>query len=284
MRPADVLGQAKAFYEEGDYTHARDLLVAFLRSDKHHVDELREAHTYLAASYFFLGDKPDARSQLELLFRKDHFARIDPVAFPPEIVDLGDEVLKQLEHEEKAEPEVKPEPKPEPKVEVKPEPKPNLDPKPDAKPNQIIITKSDPAAPKQMVLKPAPPIALAFIPFGVGQFANEQYLKGSVFAALEVAAFAVAGYELNAVQAYKSSDGATLFGYKTLLPGHEDDFRNGQLVYLVAFWTGVGMAVGGIVDALLSRPGDELVPAPAGLTSGPQVRLKLVPNGLQVRF
>ena len=87
------------------------------------------------------------------------------------------------------------------------------------------------------------------------------------------------------MQAYKSSDGATLFGYKTLLQGREDDFRNGQLVYLVAFWTGVGVALGGIVDALLSRPSDELVLAPAGAAlSGPQVKLKLVPNGLQVRF
>ena len=190
MKPADVLGQARAFYEEGDYTHARDLLVAFLRTDRHPVDELREAHTYLAASYFFLGDKPDARRQLEQLFRKDHFARIDPVTFPPEIVDLGDEVLKQLEHEERADPEPKAEVKPEPRPEPRPEPAP----KPDVKPNQIIITKSDPTAqPRPMVLKPAPPLALAFVPFGVGQFANEQYLKGAVFATLEVVAFAVAG-------------------------------------------------------------------------------------------
>jgi hypothetical protein len=90
-------------------------------------------------------------------------------------------------------------------------------------------------------------VGWAFVPFGVGQFANDQPVKGTLFCVSEVALFLTAGTALGVFEASKVNGGFMQGG----------DFRDtGQakvleVVYLAAFWAGVALMAVGIVDALV---------------------------------
>ena len=116
-------------------------------------------------------------------------------------------------------------------------------------------------------VEPAP-LIFAFIPFGVGQFANEEPVKGALFLAGEAIAFGTFAGALAAFEANKV-DGGFLEGGRFRDP---ELARTLQTVYLVAFWTGAALAGTGIVEALVSRPSSSV----AGLT--------LSPNTLVLRF
>lgn len=95
-------------------------------------------------------------------------------------------------------------------------------------------------------------LAWAFVPLGVGQFANEQPVKGTLLFVAETAAFATAAGALAAFEKNK-------VGGELMVSGHfrEQDVplaEKLQTTYLAAFWGGVGLAVIGVIDALLSRP------------------------------
>ncbi len=96
-----------------------------------------------------------------------------------------------------------------------------------------------------------PPLALAFVPFGVGQFANHAPVKGTAFLVGEVAAFTTFGVTLGMFESEK-------------LPGSGGMFQGGafrdtskaqglETAYLVSFWTGVALAAAGVVDAVIER-------------------------------
>jgi len=120
----------------------------------------------------------------------------------------------------------------------------------------------------------APPrrsVAWAFVPFGVGQFANEQPVKGTLFFVGETAAFSLAAGALIAFESNKTSGGF-------FQGGTFDDpvlADRLQATYLVAFWSGVGLLAVGFVDALLSRRGAD--PPQTGA-------LLFSPGGMVVRF
>jgi hypothetical protein len=96
-----------------------------------------------------------------------------------------------------------------------------------------------------------PPLALAFVPLGVGQFANRSPVKGSLFAAGEVAAFGVFGVALSRFEAAKLPGSGGLFqGGKFADPAGAQSL---QTTYMTAFWIGVGLVAVGLVDALVCR-------------------------------
>ncbi len=93
----------------------------------------------------------------------------------------------------------------------------------------------------------------AAIPFGVGQFANDQPVKGTLFFAAETLAFgtfagALAAFEVSKVR-------GELFKW-----GEFEDPAAAQrlsTVSVIAFWSGVGIAALGILDAFYNRPDEE---------------------------
>jgi len=96
-----------------------------------------------------------------------------------------------------------------------------------------------------------PPLALAFVPLGVGQYANRSPVKGTLLLAGQAGAFATFGWALSRFEAQK-------------LPGSGGLFQGGrfedpaaaatmQKTYLTAFWVGVGLVAVGIADALIFR-------------------------------
>ena len=92
-------------------------------------------------------------------------------------------------------------------------------------------------------------VGWALVPFGIGQFANGQPVKGTVFCVSELALLLTAGTALGAFEASKVSG--------TFMQG--GDFRDtGQaktleVVYLAAFWAGVALMAVGVVEALVVR-------------------------------
>jgi tetratricopeptide (TPR) repeat protein len=95
LRPAsahandfDQFQNARVAYESLNYALAADLfqnlLATTTASDRRPV--VVESRKYLAAAYLFLGRRPEAEAQFELLLRAAPDYVIDPVAFPDEVV------------------------------------------------------------------------------------------------------------------------------------------------------------------------------------------------------
>jgi tetratricopeptide (TPR) repeat protein len=84
----DQFQNARVAYESLNYALAADLfqnlLVTTTPSDRRPV--VVESRKYLAAAYLFLGRRPEAEAQFELLLRAAPDYVIDPVAFPDEVV------------------------------------------------------------------------------------------------------------------------------------------------------------------------------------------------------
>lgn len=252
----DQLTAGRSAYEEGEYGKARLLLGQLVESRSLSPDDLRLARTYLAAAHYFFGDIPAARRQMQALFCQNAFARVDPVVFPPEVVRLSTEVLKDLEaHDSCERPKPPPTPAPEP-----------AKPAASTSPTPAPAAATSPAEPPRT---PAP-LALAFMPFGVGQFANGDYGKGAAFLVLGTGALATfATFELLAEQQKGASEKNVPFiQYDAATLRDPEAFRRDTIVYTVAFWSGVGIWGIGIVDALICRPD-----APA--TGTPPQALKL---------
>lgn len=99
-------------------------------------------------------------------------------------------------------------------------------------------------------------LALALIPFGVGQFANEAPYKGAFFLGAEVLAFGTAAAAFAAFEANKLPGSPGPFGCFAETPCRFADPAQAQtlqMVYLAAFWTGTAIATAGVVEALLDR-------------------------------
>ncbi len=120
------------------------------------------------------------------------------------------------------------------------------------------------AEPESTARRTAPrrSVLYSFVPFGVGQFANEQPVKGSLFLVSETLAFGTAAAAFAAFESNKIEGG--------LFEGGR--FRDPELAstlqttYLAAFWAGAALVVGGVVDALVSRPDPQ---DPVAVTFGP---------------
>jgi len=99
-------------------------------------------------------------------------------------------------------------------------------------------------------------VAWALLPFGLGQFANDQPVKGGLLCAGQILAFGTFAASLAAFESNKITGEFGKWGtfQDTGLA------RTLQTTYLVAFWTGVALVAVGIVDALVFRPtGDTVV-------------------------
>jgi hypothetical protein len=296
------LAKAKTFYENGDCAHARDTLVALLRNPPTDVEELRQARTYLAASYLLLGDEASARQQFETLFRANPFARVDSVLFPPEVVDLADSVLKKLEKEAQAKKDDKGAQANDVNANANGSGATNKSQdglaqnttgssasgNANSKGGTSVIKNNPPP------IREPPPLAYAFVPFGVGQFANDQYGKGALFLTAET--ILVVSFVANAAFAESLKTGGTPFISYQVAPQNQDAFNRYQAFYIASFWIGVGVYAIEVIDALISRPTVAELNNPNGDVGGMGSRasldsamfsrkqFQLLPNGLQVRF
>ncbi len=218
-----ALNQAVDAYEQGEYTTSSAKLERLLERGMASDSEGR-ARLYLSASYFALDSRALARSTLEALFAKAPDTKVDPALFPPAFCDFAEEARRELSSRK-----VDPTPRPEPTLNLRaPEP---------------------------------PPYTLAFIPFGVGQFATQRPAKGLALLGLEVAGLTVAAVGKLSFESLR-------------LPGNEGRFSDPekakklQWTFLGAFWAAVGIAAYGVIDAAWEWPKVQPGPAPATSAAG----------------
>jgi hypothetical protein len=230
--------RAIIYFQEADFLPAKDILLALVEAPELSEEERIRARSYLAASYYELGDEPAARQQLRLLALAHPSARLDPGVFLPELVALAERTRAEVAQESRA-------------VTVAPVPAP-----------APALTPS--------VVRTVPPLSAAFVPFGGGQFANGQPLKGAGFLSAQALAFAYFGYNLYQFESRKEPGGVFL---RSGTFRDVDEARGFSTHYRVAFGVGLILVAAGVVDAVLSRGAQE-TPVEEG-PPGPRPPLQL---------
>lgn len=128
-----------------------------------------------------------------------------------------------------------------------------------------------PAAAATAPAEPAPVrrgVGWALLPFGIGQYANGEPVKGTLICITEILLFATAGAALGIVESAKDVNYGFMNGGKM-----RDEQLGDALVmtYMIAFWAGVAVVGIGIADALIYRPSETTTVA-------------LAPTGVAVKF
>lgn len=149
---------------------------------------------------------------------------------------------------------------------------------------QLLDLRNTPSAP----MESPPPFALAFVPFGTGQFVTGRPGIGAVFLATEAVAFGAAAVGVIQAERLKEPgpDNVLLVGGTVTTPNLAA-YERWERLYVYAFWSGVGLAAVGIAEAVWSWPqtGSSAPTGPAATPAAPPATsLRLLPNGLVVRF
>jgi hypothetical protein len=235
--PEAIFQSAIEDFEFGEHAQAAGKLRSVLEPIKLKArEDLIVARQYLGACYHLLDDRPNAKKEFALLLALDPNHKLDPEVFSPALVQFFEEVRAEagLKHQQ-----VSPVPPPPPPVIAPPPP---------------VVTPPPPPPPQ--VTTPAPADhspAWSVVPFGVGQFANHHPVRGALFATLEVGLFATAIGTYLSFEGLKKTDG-------TFAMEDTGTAEGLQTAYLITFWGGIAIMAVGVLEALISYPGD--VPPP----------------------
>ncbi|GEM_PF-3376474 len=209
--PARVAATVMAVYEEAlnafkyqDFDTAIPLFRKVLARPGHLTRQQKwRAREFLGASLWFNGNKPGAEDQFTGLLIKNPQARLDPAYYPPQMIGDFNRVRRKM-----------------------------------IKLGMIKADDKPAPAPKTDKYKP-PPAILSYIPFGVGQIANDEVGKGIAFMVAETA--------LAATSLYYYSENVRS-GAKAI--PHTDAAKAGQLVPAIGFYV---VAAWGVIDAVFNR-------------------------------
>lgn len=235
--PEAIFKSAIEDFEFGEHAMAAEKLRGILEPPKlSSREDLIVARQYLGACYQMLGEKTKAKSQFSMLLALDPKHKLDPEVFSPALVEFFEEVRKEVGMDTAGE---------------------RHDPPP---PDKKIDDKNglnDASIVKPVLKRDPPSAAFMLIPFGVGQFANHHPVRGSLFAAGEVGLFATSIITFTMLNSLKLQDDSRCPA-RGLCVAPEDQSRAGtlQTVYLSTFWAGLGVVAIGVVEALISYPGD----------------------------
>jgi tetratricopeptide (TPR) repeat protein len=235
-----------------------------------------EARKYLGATYLFLGKKDAAREQFRLLLEEDPDYDIDPVAFPEAVVQTFQEVQKKVEAENARKSALD-------AARRKRERADELD---ELISQQQRIRMLEELAATETVEKVNSRWSAA-LPFGIGQFQNEDRKLGIMFAVTE--------------SAFLAASIATFIGHNSLrdenpAPSEIERARRVEKALRIGNWVSVGafvsFAVAGIIEAEVrfkpvirttrKRELPEATESPR--TTGPQIRLELGLAGGKMRL
>ncbi len=229
----DTSAQLKGAIEEfefGEHAAAEKKLFPLLNPIQlASAEDVILARQYLGACYFLLDQRPRAEAEFAKILVLDAEHKLDPEVFSPALVQFFEDVRQRTGVTLRR---------------ADPSPPPSPSPSPSAAGPPLVLT-----------VPPArPPLGLAFVPFGVGQFNNHQPVKGALFAVSEIGLVATAittfvmfrGLgETNASGAFEVTD-----------PADQSRAESLQSVFLATLYAGVGIAAIGIVEAVVSYPGD----------------------------
>ena len=235
-----------------------------------------ESRKYLGATYLFLGKKEAAREQFRALLEEDPEYDIDPVAFPEAVVQTFQEVQQEVAAKRAREDA----------LEAVRRQREQSDEVEDLIRQQQHIEALEVLARSETVEK-VNSRWIAALPFGIGQFQNQDRPLGIMFAVTE-SAFLVASI-------------ATFIGHNSLrdenpAPSEIDRARRVERALRIGNWVSVGaflsFAVAGVIEAEVrfkpvirttrkrELPEDTRSPQ----TTGPQIRLELGLTGGRMRL
>jgi tetratricopeptide (TPR) repeat protein len=235
-----------------------------------------ESRKYLGATYLFLGKKEAAREQFRALLEEDPEYDIDPVAFPEAVVQTFQEVQQEVAAERAREDA----------LEAVRRQREQSDEVEELIRQQERIRTLEELAAVETVEK-VNSRWIAALPFGIGQFQNQDRPLGIMFAVTE-SAFLVASI-------------ATFIGHNSLrdenpAPSEIDRARRVERALRIGNWVSVGaflsFAVAGVIEAEVrfkpvirttrkrELPEDTRSPQ----TTGPQIRLELGLTGGKMRL
>lgn len=234
-----------------------------------------EARKYLGATYLFLGKEPEAREQFQRLLEEDPDYDIDPVAFPGAVVQTFQEVQAQALEQRAAQDNLE-------AARQKREKAGELEEL--IEQQQRIVTLEELAS--TQVIEKRNSRWIAALPFGIGQFQNENRKLGIMFAVTE--------------SAFLAASIATFIGHNSLRdenpsPDELDRAQRVERALRIGNWVSVGSLlsfyVAGVIEAEVRfRPvirttrkrelPDDLEPPQS---SRPQIRFDLGLTGGRLR-
>lgn len=239
---AATLKSAIEDFEFGEHGRAAEKLTVILNPIQlDSAEDVIVARQYLGACFYLLEQRPRAEAEFSKILALDPEHKLDPEVFSPALVQFFEEVRARTGLSLR-----KPPPEPPPKAPLQPPPPSVIAPRPERDP---------------------PPMALALVPFGVGQFNNDHPVRGTLFAAAEGGLFgtALATFVMfNSLKIGEGRSGEAIFASEE----DADQARTLQSVYLATFYVGLGVLALGVVEALVSYPGDATTVSGAG-SEGP---------------
>lgn len=234
-----------------------------------------EARKYLGATYLFLGREADAREQFQRLLEEDPEYDIDPVAFPEAVVETFQEVQAEFEKERAREEALD-------EARLERERARELD---EIISQQQRIQQLEELVATETVEK-VNSRWIAALPFGIGQFQNDNRKLGIMFAVTQAA------FTAGAI--------ATFIGHNSLrdenpAPSELDRAQRVERALRIGNWVSVGALlsfyVAGVVEAEVrfrpvirtTRPRELLEPVEPPQTRRPQFRLEMGLTGGRMR-
>ena len=235
-----------------------------------------EARKYLGATYLFLGKSEAAREQFRSLLEEDPDYDIDPVAFPEAVVQTFQEVQKEVAAE-RARKDA---------LEAARRKRERSDEVEDLIRQQQRIQMLEELAAAETVEK-VNSRWIAALPFGIGQFQNEDRKLGIMFAVTE--------------SAFLAASIATFIGHNSLrdenpAPSEIERATRVEKALRIGNWVSVGALlsfyVAGVVEAEVrfkpvirtTRPRELPQDVQRPQSSGPQIRLDLGLTGGKLRL
>jgi tetratricopeptide (TPR) repeat protein len=235
-----------------------------------------EARKYLGATYLFLGKKDAAQEQFRLLLEEDPDYDIDPVAFPEAVVQTFQEVQEKASAERARRAALE-------RARKKRERSEEVE---DLIRQQQRIEALEKLASEQTIEK-VNSRWIAAIPFGAGQFQNENRKLGIMFATTE--------------SAFLAASIATFIGHNSLRdenpgPSEIDRARRVEKALRIGNWVSVGallsFAIAGVVEAEVrfrpvirsTRPRELPDELTRPQSRGPQLRLEMGLTGGKLRI
>jgi tetratricopeptide (TPR) repeat protein len=235
-----------------------------------------ESRKYLGATYLFLGKKEAAREQFRLLLEEDPEYDIDPVAFPEAVVQTFQEVQKKVAAERALQEA----------LDAARQQRERSDEVEELIRRQQRIAALEELAASETVEK-VNSRWIAALPYGIGQFQNEDRQLGIMFAVTE--------------SAFLAASIATFIGHNSLrdenpAPSEIQRARRVERALRIGNWVSVGALlsfyVAGVVEAEVrfkpvirstrERELPEEIESPQ--TTGPQIRLELGLTGGHMRL
>lgn len=235
-------------FEFGDHAAAAKKLSDLLNPLRlSSAEDVIVARQYLGACHYLLDERARAEAEFAKILALDPEHKLDPEVFSPALVQFFEDVRARTGLGLRKQPPPKEEKKDPPKIDVPP----------------AVVAPPAPEPEK-------PPLALAFVPFGVGQFNNDHPVRGAIFGSVEVGLFATAIATFAMFSSIPHSEDAQ---GRLQYDNQEDADRASSLqaVYLGTLYAGLGVLAIGIAEALISYPGDAAVETAARTPASPFV-------------